>query len=64
MYSYFKNCAEEFYPHESLSTPIKVLSYLSLSIQCYISILMSIKFYATLIEIGLNSGAVAAPKRL
>jgi len=35
---YFGNSAEEFHPHETLSTPIKLLSSLSLSIQCHVSI--------------------------
>jgi hypothetical protein len=37
-HSYFENNTEEFYHHKTLSTPIKLLSSLSLLIQCHISI--------------------------
>jgi hypothetical protein len=38
MQLYFGNSAEEFYPHETLSAPIKPLSSLSSSIRCHISL--------------------------
>jgi hypothetical protein len=38
-HSDFENSAEEFYPHESLFTPIKLLSSLSSLIWCHISII-------------------------
>jgi hypothetical protein len=38
-HSDFRNSAEEFYPHETLSTPIKLLSSLSSLIWCHISII-------------------------
>jgi hypothetical protein len=34
----FGNSAEEFHPHETLSTPMKLLSPLSSSIQCHVSV--------------------------
>jgi hypothetical protein len=36
--TFFKNSAEEFYPHETLSTPMKLSSPLSSSIQCHVSV--------------------------
>jgi hypothetical protein len=36
--SYFRNSAEEFHSHETLSTPMKLLSSLSSLIRCHISI--------------------------
>ena len=38
MYPYFENSAEEFHPHETLSTLMKLLSSLSSSIRCHISL--------------------------
>ena len=38
MHPYFGNSAEEFHPYETLSTPMKLLSSLSSSIQCHISL--------------------------
>jgi hypothetical protein len=35
----FENSAEEFYPHETLSTLMKLLSSLSSLIRCHISII-------------------------
>jgi hypothetical protein len=35
---FFGNSAEEFHPHETLSTPMKLSSPLSSSIQCHISV--------------------------
>jgi hypothetical protein len=35
---YFGNSAEEFYPHETLSAPMKLLSSLSSLTQCHVSI--------------------------
>jgi hypothetical protein len=35
----FGNSAEEFHPHETLSTPMKLLSSLSSLIWCHISII-------------------------
>jgi hypothetical protein len=35
----FENSAEEFHPHETLSTPMKLLSPLSSLIWCHISII-------------------------
>jgi hypothetical protein len=43
----FKISAEEFYPHKTLSTPIKLLSSLSLLIWCHVSI---INIHETLME--------------
>ena len=37
-YPYFENSAEEFYPHETLSIPIELLSCLSSLRQCHVSI--------------------------
>jgi hypothetical protein len=37
-HSYFGNSAEEFYPHETLSTPMKLSLSLLSSIQCHVSI--------------------------
>jgi len=34
----FGNNAEEFHPHETISTPMKLLSPLSSSIQCHVGI--------------------------
>jgi hypothetical protein len=38
MHPYFGNSEEEFHPHETLSTPMKLLSSLSSSIRCHISL--------------------------
>jgi hypothetical protein len=38
MHLYFENSAEKLHPHETLSTPIKLLSSLSSSIRCHISL--------------------------
>jgi hypothetical protein len=38
MHPYFRNSAKEFYPDETLSTPMKLLSSLSSSVQCHISL--------------------------
>jgi hypothetical protein len=38
MHLYFENNVEEFYPHETIFTPIKFLLSLSSSIQCHVSI--------------------------
>jgi hypothetical protein len=38
IYPYFGNSAEEFHPHETLSTPMKLLSSLTSLIRCHISI--------------------------
>jgi hypothetical protein len=34
----FGNSAKEFHPHETLSTPMKLSSPLSSSIQCHVSV--------------------------
>ena len=39
MHPYFENNTEEFHPHETLSTLMKLLSSLSSSIRCHISLL-------------------------
>jgi hypothetical protein len=49
-HSYFGNSAEEFHPYETFSTPIKLSSYLSSSIQYNVSIF---NVYETLIETSL-----------
>jgi hypothetical protein len=33
-----ENSVEEFHPHKTLSTPIKLLSFISSSIRCHISL--------------------------
>jgi hypothetical protein len=38
MHLYFGNNAEEFHPHETLFTPMKLLSSLSSSIRCHVNI--------------------------
>jgi hypothetical protein len=37
-HSYFRNSAEEFHPHKTISAPMKLLPSLSSSIQCHVSI--------------------------
>jgi hypothetical protein len=36
---YFRNSAEEFHPHETLSTPMRLLASLSSLIWCHINII-------------------------
>ena len=38
IHSYLENSAEEFHPHETLSTPMKLSSSLSSLVQCHVSI--------------------------
>ena len=52
---YFGNSAEEFHPHETLSTPMKLLSSLSLHQDSAISAyLIPMKLYEIPIETGLS----------
>jgi hypothetical protein len=59
---YFRNSAEEFHPHETLSTLMN-FHYLSLSMQCHVRYLMPVKFYETPIKIGLMMLNLLASKQ-
>jgi hypothetical protein len=47
-HSYFRNSAEEFHPHETLSTPMKLLSSLTSLIRYHIS---TFNAYKTLMKL-------------
>jgi hypothetical protein len=48
IYSYFVNSVEEFYPHETLSISMDLLSSLTSLIRCHIS---TFNVYKTLIKL-------------
>jgi hypothetical protein len=53
--SYFGNSTEEFHPHKTLPTPMKLSSSLYSSVQCHVSIFNVHKIYETPIEIDLRA---------